>query len=123
MDAHVLATCIKRFLGGLADPIIPRCARHDFLNSLTHPDKLIRLLGLIMKLPEVNKNSLLFLIQHLYGIVLRCQYKISRMDLAQIFAPLLLGESLPENECAEIGPMLKTTYAILSFKSLPYKVQ
>lgn len=123
VDVHVLATCIKLFLERLNDPIIPSCLRNDFLTSLKHPDKLIRLLGLIMKLPEVNKNSLLYLVQHLHGIVLRCQYQTSRLDLSQIFGSVILGRSCQENEDAEMNAIMKTTYAILSFKSLPYKVQ
>jgi Rac GTPase-activating protein 1 len=68
IDVHVLCGCIKDFLRSLREPLIPLALWSDFSNavqSIDSPEQCQRaLFDAIHKLPQPNRDTLAYLIQH-----------------------------------------------------------
>lgn len=67
VDVHVLCGCIKDFLRSLKEPLIPTGQWKDFSNaaqSASNERKLRDLIHAINRLPQSNRDTLAFLIQH-----------------------------------------------------------
>lgn len=67
IDVHVLCGCIKDFLRGLHEPLIPTALWKDFSNAIQNVDSVESLKELdqaIQKLPRANRDTLAFLILH-----------------------------------------------------------
>lgn len=67
-DVHVICGCLKDFLRGLKEPLIPTALWKNFTNAVqTIDDKAIEteLRAAIDQLPQANRDTLAFLILHL----------------------------------------------------------
>lgn len=68
IDIHVICGCVKDFLRNLNEPIIPRNLWKNFSNAVQNVDdnEAVReLYDAIKRLPQPNRDTLAFLIQHL----------------------------------------------------------
>lgn len=71
-DIHVICGCIKDFLRSLREPIIPTRLWKNFSNAVQNIDdaQAVRdLYAAINQLPQANRDTLAFLIQHLQRYV------------------------------------------------------
>lgn len=72
IDIHVICGCIKDFLRNLNEPIIPTSLWRNFSNAVQNIDdnEAVReLYSAINRLPQANRDTLAFLIQHLQRYV------------------------------------------------------
>lgn len=68
VDIHVICGCIKDFLRGLKEPIIPTNLWTTFSNSVQTIDDIEiekKLMDAINLLPQINRMTLAYLILHL----------------------------------------------------------
>lgn len=67
-DTNVLASCVKKFLGQLKEPLIPATSWQEFVRAAETVDGVVDMNALhqaIADLPLPNKDTLAFLILHL----------------------------------------------------------
>lgn len=72
IDIHVICGCIKDFLRSLREPIIPTHLWKNFSNAIQNVDDAQAVRDLyvaINLLPQANRDTLAFLIQHLQRYV------------------------------------------------------
>uniref|UniRef100_A0A336MEN9 CSON010901 protein n=1 Tax=Culicoides sonorensis TaxID=179676 RepID=A0A336MEN9_CULSO len=96
IDIHVICGCVKDFLRSLQDKLIPSNMWHEFSNAVqaAYPDQVIRNLKAgVEKLPEANRDTLAFMVQHLQRIAENPQIKMPLDNLAKVFAPTLIDHS------------------------------
>ncbi|XP_063706886.1 rac GTPase-activating protein 1 [Culicoides brevitarsis] len=99
IDIHVICGCVKDFLRSLQDKLIPSNMWTEFSNAVqaAHPDQVIRSLkAAVGRLPEANRDTLAFMIQHLQRIAECPQIKMPLENLAKVFAPTLIDHSHPD---------------------------
>lgn len=73
VDIHVVCGCIKDFLRGLREPLIPTNLWKNFSNAVqTIDDKDIerKLIAAVDLLPQANRDTMAYLILHLQRFVL-----------------------------------------------------
>lgn len=71
-DIHVVCGCIKDFLRGLREPLIPTGLWKNFSNAVQEPNEKVavrELFAAINQLPQANRDTLAFLIMHLQRYV------------------------------------------------------
>ncbi|XP_055617011.1 rac GTPase-activating protein 1-like [Toxorhynchites rutilus septentrionalis] len=96
VDINVLCGCVKDFLRSLSDPLIPLVVLRDFSNAVqTMPISMKRraLSSAIERLPQPNRDTLAFLMLHLQRIIGCKEIKMTRENLARVFAPTIVGYS------------------------------
>lgn len=72
VDIHVICGCIKDFLRGLREPLIPTDLWKNFSNAVQTVDEAIavrELFAAINQLPQPNRDTLAFLVMHLQRFV------------------------------------------------------
>lgn len=72
IDIHVVCGCIKDFLRGLKEPLIPTNLWRNFSNavqSVDEPAAVRELFAAINQLPQANRDTLAFLVMHLQRLV------------------------------------------------------
>lgn len=98
-DIHVICGCIKDFLRSLREPIIPTSLWKDFSNAVQNVDDkqaVQDLRAAIERLPQANRDTLAFLIQHLQRVANCPSTKMPISNLSKIFGPTVLGYSSAE---------------------------
>lgn len=117
IDIHVICGCVKDFLRNLREPLIPTLLWRNFSNAVQNVDdgEAVReLYSAINLLPQANRDTLAFLIQHLQRFVYHFAFlysyilieiifryrvadckpiKMPISNLAKIFGPTVLGYS------------------------------
>lgn len=96
VDVYVLCGCIKDFLRGLQEPLIPTSLWKDFTNAVQSctPESLARdLYKAVEMLPKANRDTLAFLILHLQRVAVCEEIKMPIENLARIFGPTIVGYS------------------------------
>jgi len=95
-EINVLASCVKKLLLHLSDPIIPSSARAKFIEAgnMTYNGRdassLFR--KSIAKLPQPNRDTLAFLILHLQKVAnYSTVNKMTITNLAKVFGPTVVG--------------------------------
>lgn len=71
-DIHVICGCIKDFLRGLREPLIPTNLWKNFSNAVQTIDEKVavrELFAAINQLPQANRDNLALLIMHLQRFV------------------------------------------------------
>lgn len=71
-DIHVVCGCIKDFLRGLREPLIPTGLWKNFSNAVQTVDEATavrELFAAINQLPQANRDTLAFLVMHLQRYV------------------------------------------------------
>jgi len=95
-DVNVLASCVKKFLQQLSQPIIPPGSWVDFMNTaemkLEGKDVSLLLHNAIAELPQPNRDTLAFLMIHLQKVAdYSNDNKMVPSNLAIIFGPSIVG--------------------------------
>ncbi|XP_055682573.1 rac GTPase-activating protein 1 [Lutzomyia longipalpis] len=96
VDVHVLCGTVKDFLRSLPEPLMPRAQWNDFCNAIQNPspERAQReLFDAIENMPQANRDTLAFLIQHFQRIAQVPQVKMPIGNIAKIFAPTIVGTS------------------------------
>lgn len=92
----MLCGCIKDFLKSLDEMLIPTAMWADFSNAaqnISPEGERKQLCEAIMRLPQANRDTLAFLIQHFQRIAACPQTKMPLENLAKVFAPTIVGYS------------------------------
>ncbi|CAL1288063.1 unnamed protein product [Larinioides sclopetarius] len=102
---HVLCGVIKSFLRSLKEPLIPTSAWQSFVEAAEIKDKnrsLHLLYNHVCDLPQPNKETLAFLLQHFQRVSEStiCQMPID--NLASILGPTIVGYSSPSVSNAKL---------------------
>ncbi|XP_037050251.1 rac GTPase-activating protein 1 [Bradysia coprophila] len=95
-DIHVLCGCIKDFLRGLREPLIPTLLWKDFCNATQNTsfhDAVRDMYAAIDKLPQPNRDTLAFILLHFLRVAECKQVKMPPSNIAKIFGPTLVGYS------------------------------
>ncbi|XP_012935633.1 rac GTPase-activating protein 1 [Aplysia californica] len=102
-DIHVICGCLKDFLRGLKEPLITYnlwpsfVATNDIRSRERCTEELCRLVNL---LPQANRDTLAFLVQHLQNVAGSPACKMPASNLSKVFGPTVVGYS-----CQEPAPM------------------
>ncbi|XP_062548165.1 rac GTPase-activating protein 1 isoform X3 [Armigeres subalbatus] len=96
VDINVLCGCVKDFLRSLREPLIPTALWNTFSNavqatSINQVQK--ELYDAIDRLPQPNRDTLAYLVQHFQRIAECKVVKMSLNNLARVFAPTIVGYS------------------------------
>ncbi|CAL1531747.1 unnamed protein product [Lymnaea stagnalis] len=104
-DIHVVCGCLKDFLRGLKEPLVTFALWNKFVEATRNRssekcrDELCRLVN---ELPQANKDTLAFLVQHLQTVAATPTCKMPASNLAKVFGPTIVGYSCPEPEPMQI---------------------
>ncbi|KAH9513397.1 Rac GTPase-activating protein 1 [Bulinus truncatus] len=101
-DIHVVCGCLKDFLRGLKEPLITFALWPKFVETVemkSNKNCTEELCKLINYLPQANKDTLAFLMQHLQVVANKPACKMPASNLAKVFGPTVIGYS-----CAEPDP-------------------
>ncbi|XP_053694891.1 rac GTPase-activating protein 1 [Sabethes cyaneus] len=99
IDIHVLCGCIKDFLRSLREPLIPQALWLDFSNAvqtISSKQKQKELFDLIARMPQPNRDTLAYLIQHFQRVAECKEIKMPLDNLAKVFAPTIVGFTSPK---------------------------
>jgi len=100
-DIHVICGCLKDFLRGLKEPLITFhywsnfIATNDIRSSDAYTEELC---SLVNQLPQANKDTLAFLLQHLHNVSRSPACKMPVSNLSKVFGPTVVGYSCPDPE-------------------------
>jgi len=95
-DVHTLCGCIKDFLKGLREPLIPPSQWKEFIQATRNEDPTdvdSALVQAISKLPQPNVDTLAFLLVHFRNVSDVVENKMTLTNLAKILAPTVVGYS------------------------------
>ncbi|XP_065312504.1 rac GTPase-activating protein 1-like isoform X1 [Gordionus sp. m RMFG-2023] len=100
-DINVICGCLKDFLRNLSEPLITKAFWQEFVNAAGVRNKdpvsgTTLLYQLVERLPLANRDTLSFLMLHLQKVAAVNENKMPISNLATIFAPSIVGYSLPE---------------------------
>uniref|UniRef100_A0A1B0DM92 Rho-GAP domain-containing protein n=1 Tax=Phlebotomus papatasi TaxID=29031 RepID=A0A1B0DM92_PHLPP len=96
VDIHVLCCTVKDFLRSLPDPLMPRAQWSEFSNAVqnTNPERVqSELFEAIERMPQANRDTLAFLIQHFQRIAQVPEIRMPIGNIAKVFAPTIVGNS------------------------------
>lgn len=103
IDIHSICGCIKIFLRGLDEPLIPTHLWSVFSNAIVDFDGdsmdgniMAHLQLLIARLPKANRDTLAFLILHLQRVATCAAVQMPISNLAKVFGPTVVGYSKHE---------------------------
>uniref|UniRef100_A0A0B7ABE8 Rho-GAP domain-containing protein n=1 Tax=Arion vulgaris TaxID=1028688 RepID=A0A0B7ABE8_9EUPU len=104
-DIHVVCGCLKDFLRSLKEPLITYNLWSKFVETadISSREKCQeQMCQLVNSLPQANKDTLAFLIQHLQTVAESVACKMPASNLAKVFGPTIIGYSSPEPEPMQI---------------------
>lgn len=104
-DIHVICGCLKDFLRGLKEPLITYHYWSSFIatNDINSREQCTdELCSLVSQLPQANKDTLAFLLQHLHSVSKSPECKMPIGNLAKVFGPTVVGYSCPDPEPMKI---------------------
>jgi len=120
-DIHVLCGCIKDFLRGLRDTLIPNHQWSQFTQAVENPNQTESesdIFQAIADLPAANRDTLAYLILHFQRIIQCLDNKMTTQNLAKILAPTIVGYSSKDPEpiavMAELGVTTKCMETLLN---------
>ncbi|BFZ01041.1 hypothetical protein BsWGS_04081 [Bradybaena similaris] len=98
-DIHVVCGCLKDFLRNLKEPLVTFGLWSRFVEAAEMPSReksQEELCHLVNSLPQANKDTLAFLVQHLQTVAATPSCKMPTSNLARVFGPTIVGYSSPE---------------------------
>ncbi|XP_068103205.1 rac GTPase-activating protein 1-like [Hyperolius riggenbachi] len=98
-DVHTLCSVMKDFLRSLHEPLLTFSLHSQFLDAadiLNDSDSKSEICLAVQDLPSANRDTLAFLILHLYRVMRSPDCKMDRMNLARVFGPTIVGHSVPD---------------------------
>lgn len=98
MDVHLLASCFKRFLRRLLVPVIPYTCYFDVINDIKTK----------LNLPKEHEQTLKLILSHMVEVSkLESENKMTKYNLAMVFAPSLVRDLNNEREMMDFKERVK----------------
>lgn len=105
---HVISSLLKSFLRKLPDPLLTSEHYQEFINAAADPDPdkaLEKIKALIQDLPEINYETLRFLICHLRKVADHSEKnRMETRNLAIVFGPTVV-RTCEENVASLVNDM------------------
>ncbi|KAK6617748.1 hypothetical protein RUM43_013976 [Polyplax serrata] len=98
-DIHVICGTIKDFLRSLSEPLVTYSLWPEFIRASENKDPSDRAFALyqaVSQLPQPNRDTLAFMMQHLQKVSQSPDCKMSKSNLAKVFGPTIVGYSRME---------------------------
>jgi len=122
-DVHSVASCIKKFLRSLKEPIIPLSSLQNFVDAAYNQnseEREAQLYQAISELPQPNRDTLAYLMIHLQTIA--ANHKVNKMDtenVALVMGPSIIGYSSsdPTAVFSEMGQQQNIMQYLLALSS------
>ncbi|EEB20373.1 Rac GTPase-activating protein, putative [Pediculus humanus corporis] len=95
-DIHVVCGTIKDFLRSLGEPLVTFSLWPEFIRASENEDVSERTSALyqaVSQLPQPNRDTLAFMMQHLQKVSQSPDCKMSKSNLAKVFGPTIVGYS------------------------------
>ncbi|XP_044299155.1 rho GTPase-activating protein 9 isoform X2 [Varanus komodoensis] len=93
-DVHVITGALKLFFRELPEPLVPYSLFDEFIAAVKLPDlkeKISKLAGLIQSLPQSNRDTLQYLLEHLRKVMeLSDVNRMTTQNIGIVFGPTLL---------------------------------
>lgn len=124
VDVNAVSGTLKLYFRELPLPLIPLEHFSELSAALDIADPFVRadsLLSLLQSLPDVNRNTLLFLLHHLRRVAERKEEnKMSLSNLATVFGPSLLRPPVSRVDISqEVEVQVQVIFLYLQFQNLP----
>lgn len=124
VDVNAVSGTLKLYFRELPLPLIPCEHFSELSDALDIADPFVRadsLLSLLQSLPDVNRNTLLFLLHHLRRVAERKEEnKMSLSNLATVFGPSLLRPPVSRVDISqEVEVQVQVIFLYLQFQNLP----
>ncbi|XP_069838640.1 rac GTPase-activating protein 1-like [Dendropsophus ebraccatus] len=98
-DIHAVCSVLKDFLRNLSEPLLTFSLHAHFLDAadiLNESDSKSEICQAVQELPPANRDTLAFLILHLYRVMRSPDCQMDRMNLSRVFGPTVVGHSVPD---------------------------
>ncbi|XP_063789932.1 rac GTPase-activating protein 1-like isoform X2 [Pseudophryne corroboree] len=98
-DIHAVCGVLKDFLRNLKEPLLTFSLHNQFLDAadiLNESDCKSEICQIIQELPPANRDTLAFLILHLYRVMRSPECQMDQINLSRVFGPTIVGHSVPE---------------------------
>jgi Rac GTPase-activating protein 1 len=115
-DIHVLCSFVKDFLNNLSEHLITYDSWYRFAKACdiqNETERICTLQQAIEDLPTANRDTLSFVILHLQRISETPEIKMPITNLARVFGPSIVGNSMPNMPPADIINELKVQHQIV----------
>lgn len=105
MDVHLIASCFKRFLKRLLIPVIPYTNYFDVIHDITAK----------VNLPKEHEQTLKLIASHMIEVSkLEFENKMTKYNLAMVFAPSLVRDLNNEREMMDFKERVKYIEYLIS---------
>ncbi|XP_075685251.1 rac GTPase-activating protein 1-like isoform X6 [Rhinoderma darwinii] len=98
-DIHAVCSVLKDFLRNLSEPLLTFSLHSQFLDAadiLNESDSRCEICLAVQELPPANRDTLAFLILHLYRVMRSPECKMDKMNLSRVFGPTIVGHAVPD---------------------------
>ncbi|KAF1373454.1 hypothetical protein PFLUV_G00239020 [Perca fluviatilis] len=98
-DVHVLCGLLKDFLRKLKEPLLTFRLHRTFMDAseLSDEDNSTAIMyQAIAELPKANRDTLAFLMLHLYKVMSSPRCQMDQNNLARVFGPTIVGHGMSE---------------------------
>ncbi|XP_040214058.1 rac GTPase-activating protein 1-like [Rana temporaria] len=98
-DIHTVCSVLKDFLRSLLEPLLTFSLHVQFLEAadiLNENDSKTEICQAVQDLPPANRDTLAFLILHLYRVMRSPECQMDKMNLARVLGPTIVGYSVPD---------------------------
>ncbi|XP_075465729.1 rac GTPase-activating protein 1-like isoform X2 [Ascaphus truei] len=98
-DIHAVCGALKDVLRNLREPLVTFTLHSHFMEAadlLSESDGKAEICQAVDALPSPNRDTLAFLILHLYRVMGSADCKMDRTSLSRVFGPTVVGYSVPE---------------------------
>ncbi|XP_053327706.1 rac GTPase-activating protein 1-like [Spea bombifrons] len=98
-DIHAVCGALKDFLRNLEEPLLTFSLHSLFMDAadiLDENDAKAEICQAVHELPAPNRDTLAFLILHLYRVMRSHECKMDKVNLSRVFGPTVVGYSMPK---------------------------
>ncbi|XP_071978457.1 rac GTPase-activating protein 1-like [Engystomops pustulosus] len=98
-DIHAVCSVLKDFLRNLSEPLLTFSLHSHFLDAadiLNENDGKCEICQAVQELPPANRDTLAFLILHLYRVMRSPECQMDKTNLSRVFGPTVVGHSVPD---------------------------
>ncbi|XP_069588871.1 rac GTPase-activating protein 1-like [Ranitomeya imitator] len=98
-DIHAVCGVLKDFLRNLSEPLLTFSLHSQFLDTadiINENDSKCEMCVTVQELPPANRDTLAFLILHLYRVMRSPECQMDKMNLSRVFGPTIVGHSVPD---------------------------
>ncbi|XP_056389955.1 rac GTPase-activating protein 1-like isoform X4 [Hyla sarda] len=98
-DVHAVCGVLKDFLRNLSEPLLTFSLHAHFLDAadiLNESDSKCEICQAVQELPPANRDTLAFLILHLYRVMRSPDCQMDKINLSRVFGPTIVGHSVPD---------------------------